>query len=1568
MADVAGSIESVVSPVFEVGKWLVVPIWHQFKYLFNYTTNFKNLEKEVKKLKNTKEEVQDQVDAAERNLEKIKQNVKDWQKDVEKTIIEVDQLIQEKANNQRYSKGLCSNFIIHYKHSKKAFKLKRDDVDLLLQQGKELGPVSSRTNPLLEIWLRSSEDYVPFESRNSTMEEVWDALIDENIFMIGVYGMGGIGKTTLAQELGRKAKKDKLFEDIVFVEVSESPDIKKIQTAIADNLGLKFKNESERAKELYSRMEGKNILLILDNIWEPLEIEKTIGIPCRADRGRNKLLFTTRNLDVLERMDSTSNFGMGILTEEEAWILFTKMTDLFAGNIIQTYRLGSLPNDICKECRGLPIVICTIAKALKNKSHRSDWKVALQELKAPSPSYFTGFLEKEYTRIALSYTLLRDDELKKTLLIASLMENNASILDLFRHVVCLDILKGVNLTMEDVRDRLDKLVRDLKDACLLLDGFESGNFAMHDVVRVVAMRIAYMDHHVFTTRNDVEREWKDKDKLKKCTKISLSGDSTIISQLWPNDLDCPNLEYFYMTKLWYSSFEIPKDFFTVMPKLKVLNLVGLQQSLLPSSIGLLTNLQTLCLDYSNIEDVAVIGKFKKLKVLSLQGSCIKEFSTEMGQLTQLRLLDLSYCRQLKVIASNVISKLSQLEELYLNNYFIQWKIEVLKELKLLSSLTTLELHIEDDKVLPKGFFSRELIRYDILVGHWSFKYPLFDEHEHLRRLKLIIDPTTKLEELCVIKNVELLRLAEYLDDEGEDEDEDEKKDEDEDNLEHLKFKFQSNEITPLFNKKVICPDLMDLTLKNIISRKIWDDHLPSSSFQNLKQLTLWRCAKIKFVFPYAITKNLQQLQYLVIKDCIDLEEIVAIAEGLEAAANVVFPQVTVMVLENLPKLATFYPGINALEWPKLKELVVKDCQKFKMFTSEPKSLCLDQKINNDLAIFQLKDGLEEIGWDSSSKVLNISYYKSTHFPLGLPQRFENLTFLYVNHCHKLVNFTTTSIAGSLVQLKELSISDCSMLTEIVENNGDATTIEIVFEKLCKVSLNRLESLTCFCSKNYSFTFPSLKELFITECPSMNTFFKGISGNSELNLQSNEITPFFNEKVIFPNLKVLELINISLERIWDNQLSTSSSQNLTHLKELEVEDCHKFKMVASEPKPLCLDQKDISVDLKLLTLKDDNSIEICYNQHPTSFYQNLTHLTLRNCENIKYVFPSYIVKSLHQLQQLKIQNCKVLKEIIAKEDGATAVIDFVFPNITSLKLEDLPELTAFYLGKYTLELPKLKELLVKDCTKYLSFKKNNVETKHDILAPKSILQNNKINFNLELFQLYDGETNICWHGQFKTLTINKDNSANIPLRLFQRFENVRELRLFSNQYIDIKSPYDLPNLEVLDVYFHNRLMNLVLFSVFFQNLKVLKVSSCHGLMKLFTPSMARSLVQLRELSISYCKMLTEIVENEGDAITSSEIVFNSLNKLSLEWLYSLTCFCSGNYSFTFPSLEELKIENCVNLDIFCQGSLSTPKLDRVLYKSLGFHNEYVNVMTQAEIGENDLNTTIQQKHKKEIHHK
>ncbi|XP_031258426.1 probable disease resistance protein At4g27220 [Pistacia vera] len=729
--------------------------------------NFDKLRDDVSKLKNARLKVQRKVEVAEKNVEEIEEDVKKWLEEVDSIIIKAGELIENQSS-------IGTDWQTRYQYSKAASELMVDDIGPLLQQEERFEKVSHPTIHK-EIWLRSDEDYLVFESRNSTEKNVWEALKDENIYMIGVYGMGGLGKTTLVQEIGRNAENNKLFNEIVFVEVTETPDTTKIQTAIAKKLGLRFEDEkedeSERASKLYSRMMEKNILLILDNIWKELEL-KTVGIPFGADRGRSKILMTTRNVDVLEKMGSTNNFGMCILNEKEAWRLFKKM----AGNVIQTPELNFLPKKVCKECGDLPIVICTIAKALRNRRKKSQWEDALRILRMPSPAKFTRLLEKEYLKIKLSYDYLEDDELKKTFIICSLMENNTSILDLLKNIVGLGILEGANLTIEQARNRLDSVVKELKDSCLLLDGVTKGRFSMHDVVRVVALTCAYTVHHVFTERNDIEREWKDKDKLRKCTIMSLVGNN-IITQLWPEALDCPKLEF-----LRGSSFKIPKEFFIVMTKLKVLNLFRTQQSLL-SSLDLLTNLQTLCLHDSKIEDVDIIGNLKKLKVLSLQNTDIEELSTQMGELTGLKILDLSNCRQLKAIAPNVISKLSQLEELYIKGCSIQWKVEVLKELKHLSQLTSLEIYIQDYKMMPKDFFSRELKRYDISIGNKWFNNSSWYK-EFSRMFELEYDSTISLEELRILKNVKLLRLAEFSDDD--------------------------NNLEPFFNEKVFFSNLMAL--------------------------------------------------------------------------------------------------------------------------------------------------------------------------------------------------------------------------------------------------------------------------------------------------------------------------------------------------------------------------------------------------------------------------------------------------------------------------------------------------------------------------------------------------------------------------------------------------------------------------------------------------------------------------------------------------------------------------------------------------------------------------------------
>ena len=71
--------------------------------------------------------------------------------------------------------------------------------------------------------------------------------------------------------------------------------------------------------------------------------------------------------------------------------------------------------------------------------------------------------------------------------------------------------------------------------------------------------------------------------------------------------------------------------------------------------------------------MAIIRGLKQLEVLSFAESHIVELPREIEQLTQLKLLDLSNCSKLKVIPTNVLSKLSLLEALYIKNNFVEWE-------------------------------------------------------------------------------------------------------------------------------------------------------------------------------------------------------------------------------------------------------------------------------------------------------------------------------------------------------------------------------------------------------------------------------------------------------------------------------------------------------------------------------------------------------------------------------------------------------------------------------------------------------------------------------------------------------------------------------------------------------------------------------------------------------------------------------------------------------------------------------------------------------------------------------
>ncbi|XP_031280990.1 uncharacterized protein LOC116139462 [Pistacia vera] len=122
--------------------------------------------------------------------------------------------------------------------------------------------------------------------------------------------------------------------------------------------------------------------------------------------------------------------------------------------------------------------------------------------------------------------------------------------------------------------------------------------------------------------------------------------------------------------------------------------------------------------------------------------------------------------------------------------------------------------------------------------------------------------------------------------------------------------------------------------------------------------------------------------------------------------------------------------------------------------------------------------------------LVVQYCPSLTVLLPSLASFENITSLRVRYCNGMQNLMSSSTAKSLVRLEELTIVGCEMMTKVLANEGDIEKAEIVFKKLRNLHFHNLESLTCFCSGNYTLEFPFLENLFVSACLKMKTFSGG----------------------------------------------------------------------------------------------------------------------------------------------------------------------------------------------------------------------------------------------------------------------------------------------------------------------------------------------------------------------------------------------------------------------------------------------------------------------------------------------
>lgn len=896
-------MEIVIAVASKIAEYTVAPVGRQIGYVIFYNSNIDNIKVELQKLVGAKAGVQHSVDAALRNGEEIEANVQTWLKKVDDIVAESERSFSDNVG--------CSNMLLKHRLSRKAKKM-IPSVTEILAEGK-FDRISFR--PTLPVTVPpSSRDYEALGSRTSVLYEIKLALKDASIYKIGVYGMGGVGKTTLVKELAWQVEQEGLFGAVVVASVTNSPEVKKVQGEIADGLGLKFDEETEmgRARRLRDRIRRENnILVILDDIWRKLDLTE-VGIPCGDDHIGCKLLFTSRDLNVLNcEMGTQKEFRLEALSDGESWSLFEKM----AGVVVNDINLQPTASKVAKSCAGLPLLIATVAKALKNKELYV-WKDALIQLTRFGQE---GLRSQVYSAIKLSYDYLESDELRRFFLFIASFSNVNYIHDLLIYGWGLGLYKGVN-TLADVRNRVYKLTDDLRASCLLLDG-ERDRIEMHDVIYDVASQIASSIEPFFSVqRRGRLNGWPKMDSLKRCHSIFLPW--CYIDEL-PEGLECPELKILVLNSL-ENYLKVPKNFLDGMRELKVLDLAGFDCCPSPPpSLSHLTNLRSLYLYQCMLEDITIVTELTNLEILSLKNSEIKKLPQKTTQLTNLRLLDLTSCSGLTVIPANVLSSLTCLEELYMGDCFIQWEVEgrqsrrnnaCLGELRHLPKLRILNLQIQDESVLPRDLlFLGKLETYKIVIGdNFQWFGEAYDKNYTSSRvlklnMRMVDDIELNVGIKMLLTSVEDLYLSDLrgvgnilyqLNGEGFPQ------------LKHLYIENNNDmqyiiDSTKCAYPRPAFPNLESLDLHNLLNlEEICHGPFPLQSFSKLKAIKVTGCEKLRDLIIYEMVENLSQLVEVEISQCKCMSHV--IVEDDKEIDKILLPNLRSLTLDCLPMFASFY--------------------------------------------------------------------------------------------------------------------------------------------------------------------------------------------------------------------------------------------------------------------------------------------------------------------------------------------------------------------------------------------------------------------------------------------------------------------------------------------------------------------------------------------------------------------------------------------------------------------------------------------------------------------------------------
>ncbi|XP_023758718.1 uncharacterized protein LOC111907150 [Lactuca sativa] len=1490
-------VSAIISPIVES---LMGPVKKQLGYIFSFTKHVRNMNTIMKQLDGTILDVKKHIERNNISNLEIPARIPGWLEEVEKT--------KEKAQTISSTGNGCFNLKMRHQVGRNAFKIIEEMKSFIDENNKITWSDAQR--PLGKVNSKIASSSAPldgdaqnhFKSRERTFKDALGFLQqDHKSQVIALCGMGGVGKTTMMEQVKKTAEDKKMFDYVVKVVIGQQINMFSIQQAIAEYMGQSLTETSKTARVDRLRItfgnlpEGKRkVLVIFDDVWETIEL-KDIGLSPLPNGF--KLLLTSRNENICKQIAVEANSDstlvrVDVMEELEAHNFFWQITGVSKQHDMELNQIGS---EIVRRCGFLPLAIKLIAKTLQFHEV-SAWRDTFQRLKKKNLD------ENVQEVIKISYNYIKTEEEKVIFLLCGLFPDdfNIPIEELTRYAWGLQLLSEVS-TLGEARDRTKTCVQNLRNANLLMDSDYIGCVKMHDLVLAfVLSRVSKGDHAWIINHGDILKRSRAEVE-DSCKRVSIT--CTGMSE-FPGDSEYPNLSLLRLMN-GDKSLKFSQGFYERMENLEVVAYEKIQYPLLPRSLECSTKLRTLILHQCLLMfDCSAIGELLNLEVLSFAHCGIKKLPSTIAKLKKLKLLDLTGCLNLR-IDDGVLKNLVELEELYMRvacGKAICFTDNNRAELAELSKhLSALEVEFFDNKDTPENMVFTKLKRFRICMGCGLEYNTRKNMHSFENTLRLV----TNKNELLESGMNELFEKTEVL---------------------YLEVDGMN--------------DLEEVLVQSV--------HLPRQAFNNLRALDVIKCANLRYLFTVPIANGLMKLERLTVSQCSVLEVLAHSENGGDGVIK--FQGLKFLSLKKLPELIGFSNIDIVIELPQLLELRLEGLpnftsiypQKTSATSSMSSNVSAIQPFFNKQMLIPKLEILQIHGMDELKEIWAYQFSISDEVNACM------LTKIEVKECDNLVNLFPTNPMSLLGRLEELHVSECGSIEVLFDMDVSCIgEIEEFGSKLKHIKVYRLDKLReLWRMKGESsfdiliHTFQAVENIEIRRCERfVNVFTPAVSKydvRTLMNVSIDGRRPCESSRrnIQFAQ-KSQELNVISKAEVNNNIRDVESSIHpipfLNHLERLNVEDCEDVEVVFeiesssissstdftttphkyNHQPPLLLPSLKV-LDLQYMESMSDvwkcnwKKLVIPQNQSQSYSFHNLTRINMGFCNSIKYLFSPLMGKLLPNLKEVRIIFCDGIEEVVSSRDINDENEEIISSTHTNT-ISSFPLLEMLALGA----LPRLKSIDQFQCSQ--------VDVASWFLCQYS--KKISISYCYALSRVFPSYV----VGQLNKLEELRISECGSIVEIFE-IEGAN-----SNGVDSITNVGDGSDAITIP-----RSANMTFLQL--PNLTILYIHKCEVLEYIFTSSTLESFKQLKELTVIKCKAMQVIVKEDGEHIEKSKsiIVFPRLKSLKLTDLPDLKGFFLGMNEFRWPVLEKVKIYGCPQMMSFTSGHSKASKLNYI-HTGLGKHS-------------------------------